>query len=421
MIRLGIFGLSRGWWYAILMQKANVELVAICDVDQERIDKCKELLAPGGRAYTDFDEFIEHDGLDAVLLCNYFDQHVKFAVKCFERGIHVLSETTSSSTMAESVLLCRQWEKYNKINGVKYMLAENYPFMKCNQELKYLYESGRLGRVMYAEGEYNHPAPKEFTNMITPSMYHWRAWLPATYYNTHALGPVMFITGLTPVSVTAQTISVTDKAERCGGPVRRVCESGAIMLCKMNNGAVARVQGCTGYAAEGNHYLIAGEFGTAESVRGDQDRINLRYNSWQRPEGESDRIYDAQWHLDDELDASLCEGYGHGGSDFWMVREFVNCIQKDREPYFNVYRATAMASVAILGWRSVLEGKTYEIPDMSKEEDRVLWENDNSTPFPDENGEGATVPCSLDPYEPTAEDIAEAERVWAKNQAAKLG
>jgi len=40
---------------------------------------------------------------------------------------------------------------------------------------------------------------------------------------------------------------------------------------------------------------------------------------------------------------------------------------------------------------------------------------------PDENGEGATVPCSLDPYEPTAEDIAEAERVWAKNEAAKLG
>ena len=421
MIKLGIFGLSRGWWYAILMQKANVELVAICDKDQSRVEKCKELLAPGGKSYNNFDDFIEHEGLDAVLLCNYFNEHAKFALRCFEKGIHVLSETTSNVTMADGVKLCRQWEKYNKINGVKYMLAENYPFMKSNQELKYLYDSGKLGEVIYAEGEYNHPGEKSFTNMITPSIYHWRAWIPATYYNTHALGPVMYITGRTPVSVTAQCMNVTDKAETCSGTVRRTSENGAILLCKMDNGSVVRAQGCTAYAGEGNHYLIGCERGTAETTRGNQDKINLLYNWWQRPEGENNRVYDAEWHLDDDLDVSLCEGFGHGGSDFWMVRHFVNAIEKDREPYFNVYRATTLASVAILGWRSILEGKTYNIPDFSKEEDRVLWENDNSTPFPDENGEGATVPCSLDPYEPTAEDIAEAEKVWTKNEAAKLG
>ena len=38
----------------------------------------------------------------------------------------------------------------------KYMLLENYPFMLFNQEMKKIYEGGTLGKILYAEGEYNH-------------------------------------------------------------------------------------------------------------------------------------------------------------------------------------------------------------------------------------------------------------------------
>ncbi|MBR3751303.1 MAG: Gfo/Idh/MocA family oxidoreductase [Clostridia bacterium] len=417
MIRLGIFGLSRGWWYAIIMKKANVELVAICDVDQERIDKCKELLAPGGKAYTDFDEFIEHDGLDAVILANYFDQHVRFAVKCFERGIHVLSETISNSTMAEGVLLCRQWEKYNKINGVKYMLAENYPFMRCNLEMKHLYQSGKLGRALYCEGEYNHPSPAAYRNATTPEPNHWRVWCPPTYYCTHALGPVMHITQSMPMTVMAQTVYFPEWIE---GTIRRTPEH-AVMLLSMSDGSIARVQGASAWGGHGNHYRISGSRGSAENPYSTVEKVTVRYNDWHRPEGEPDTTYDPPWRVDDELDRELCNGFGHGGSDFWMIREFVNCIEKDRDPFFDVYRSVAMSSVAILGWRSAMEGKRYDIPDMSKEEERVLWENDNATPFPDENGEGNTVPCSIHPYQPQQKDIENAKKDWASKQTASLG
>ena len=53
-----------------------------------------------------------------------------------------------------------------------------------------------------------------------------------------------------------------------------------------------------------------------------------------------------------------------------------------------------MSAVAILGWRSSLHnGAEYKIPDFSKEEDRKLYENDNLSPFPDENGV-ANYPCT---------------------------
>ncbi len=52
------------------------------------------------------------------------------------KGIAVLSETASNVTMAQGVALCRAKEK----TGAVFMLAENYPFMRSNLELKRLYD-----------------------------------------------------------------------------------------------------------------------------------------------------------------------------------------------------------------------------------------------------------------------------------------
>ena len=82
---------------------------------------------------------------------------------------------------------------------------------------------------------------------------------------------------------------------------------------------------------------------------------------------------------------------------------------EDEEPFFNVYRSVAMSAVGILALRSSQNGGAeYKIPDFSNEEERKLYENDNLSPFPDENG-NATMPCCSHPdYCPTEEDYAEA-------------
>ncbi len=108
----------------------------------------------------------------------------------------------------------------------------------------------------------------------------------------------------------------------------------------------------------------------------------------------------------------IAKGMGHGGGDFFVVYDFLKCLEEGREPYWNVYRSTAIASVAILAWRSVLNNNmAYDVPDFRKEEDKLRYEQDNITPFPDENLR-ASVPCSSKPYAPTEEDIAVAEEVW---------
>ena len=91
--------------------------------------------------------------MDAVVLANYFNEHTPYAIKCLEKGIHVLSECISNGTMAEGVELIRAFEKSNAI----YFLAENYPQMCFNREIKNICRGGSLGKALYAEGEYNHP------------------------------------------------------------------------------------------------------------------------------------------------------------------------------------------------------------------------------------------------------------------------
>ena len=75
-----------------------------------------------------------------------------------------------------------------------------------------------------------------------------------------------------------------------------------------------------------------------------------------------------------------------------MIREFLSCIRENRRPEFDVYFATRMASVAILGHRSLLEnGVPYDVPDFRREEDRKAYENDTLTPFYGTDGSQPTI------------------------------
>ena len=88
------------------------------------------------------------------------------------------------------------------------------------------------------------------------------------------------------------------------------------------------------------------------------------------------------------------EKAGHGGGDFFIVREFFNSIRENRKPEMDEYFATTCASVAILSHRSLLEkGMPYDIPDFRNEEDCVRYENDTLSPFLGKDGSAPEIPC----------------------------
>ena len=295
-------------------------------------------------------------------------------------NIHVFSETMAASTMAGAVALCRAAEKSKAL----YMMAENYPHSRGNLELKRLYEGGTLGKLVFAEGEYVHPmspdTTRHYNNPQDHGYYHWRRFIPRTYYCSHALAPLIYMTGEMPKRVVAMVAD--NDPESIKKYKKFYTESAGVMLITTSGGAVMRVNGSSSMAPHGNWYRLACTNGGAETVRGDQTKVRLSYNSWTKPEGaEEDTVYEAQW----ASDAESANAAGHGGGDYWVVRKFVEACRGENTPFPDVYTACAMSAVAILGWRSVLNGNIpYDIPDFRNEEERSKYEQDRQFPFPKE-------------------------------------
>jgi hypothetical protein len=276
--------------------------------------------------------------------------------------------------------------------------------MKFNLEMQRVAKGGTLGKILYAEGEYNHPvAPvdADFNKTYKYSKDHWRHYLPRTYYVTHSLGPIMRATGATPKKVSAFNAYQPFPSDTPTASM--VADRVAIMTTLNDDGSVFKFVGCGGVGAHGNSYRLCGEKGQIENLRGMGEKIMLRYNGWEIPEGKEEiNFYEPNWNDKDE---ELIKKSGHGGADFVTVRMFVECIKEGKQPPhpFDLHSAIAMSSVAILAHRSVLDGgKVYDIPDFRNEEDRKLYENDYLTPFWGDDGSAPTLPCCSHPdYKPT--------------------
>ncbi len=398
-IKIGVFGAWRGNSYIrLFLEEEQIELVAICDKNLNELDDLENESDELERVakFTDFDEFLSEGkklGMNAVFLANYFHQHASYAIKCLEAGMNVISECTAAATMKECVELVECVER----TGKKYMLAENYPFSTSNIMLNHLVESGKLGTLLYAEGEYNHSGTNEELARLTPGKYHWRAWMPRTYYVTHAMGPLMFATKAMPRYVSARAAhsdllyQIRDWRHNYDG-----C---AIMFCEMDNGMIARFTGCTAMASDYSRYRVVGDIASVECGGNiGSDMVRLFYFNHTKPENEENESFIKADIGEPDESAQKAKSAGHGGGDFRVVQNMIEYFLNGVDPFFDVYRSVAMSATAILGWRSCLNhGENLLIPDFRKKEERDFVRNDDLTPFPDENGNGITLPCAL-PY-----------------------
>ena len=402
-IKIGILGAGRGIDIAKNFMMLNCEIVALCDFRPDRLKFGAERLDKSVALYDDFDKFIEHE-MDAMVVANYFHEHAPIAIKCFERGIHVFCECISNGTMAEGIELLRAFEKSNCV----YMLAENYPQMLFNREIKRICDGGTLGKILYAEGEYNHPSDPYDSSFLKRYNYfpeHWRNYLPRSYYITHSMGPIMWATGATPKRVTAFNAYAPFPED---APIARYDgDRAALIMTQNDDGSVFRVTGCAGFGAHHNAYRVCGTNGQIENLRGMGGQVMLRYNEWAVPEGaEVKSLYTPDWNDKDE---ELIVKSGHGGGDYLTARMFLDCVREGKQPPhpFDIKSAIAMSSVAILAHRSMLEGGVpYDIPDFTKPEDCAKYENDRLKPSYGTDGSEPTLPCCSHPdYKPTDEQV----------------
>ncbi len=396
-IKFGVVGAIRGMTFIELLGTFGdmACLHAVCENNSENLAKAQDKIPENVKVYSDYDEFL-NSGIDAVVLTNFFHEHSSFAIKALEKNIHVISDTTAAPTLGDCVKLVRAAEK----SKAKYMLGTNGIFKKCIQFMKKQLEDGKLGKQYFAEAEYLHCSekPRAWGNDDT----HWRRIMPGTYYNMHTLGTLMYATNTMPKKVTARVIYDDNQVKKYNYLHDHV---GAISLCEMDNGATFSVTGCCRFGPTSKWFRLIGENGTLETQRYDETTVMFAsYDKHFFPDEEMPEIevYKPKY---EELNMDPKEEFesyteeqmrlGHGGIDFWLLLNFIKYINGEYEPFFDVYRSTALSATAILGWRSILNNcLEYEIPDFTKEEDRKKYENDFFSPFEEEGSEYFVSPMS---------------------------
>ena len=379
-IRIAIFGGLRGMsYYDPIMAIPGFTICAVCEQNPETRKSILEKVGHDTVVCEDFDTLLEQKP-DAVILANYFHEHCKYAIRAMEAGIDVISETTAAPTPGEALDLLECCEK----TGRKYMLAANCPTMVGPLEMTRRYREGKLGDVLYAEAEYFHNLEghdeQAAAKQYYPTETHWRRFIPSPYYNMHSMGVLMAATGLLPKRVTAMEIQNPAYADSLNIKTNRT--AGGIALYEMENGAIFRSTGWCDVGPDGKWFRLSCQNGTVETERLNQDRILYR------PYGEPAVSYDPAEQYTEEEKLS-----GHGGADARICRQICDYLSGvTAEPIFDLYRAVTLSLAGIYAFYSILEGKTFSIPDVKDKAAREVLRGDYRSTFPDEN-DARTLPC----------------------------
>ena len=375
-VRVGVIGAARGESmieYCKICDHA--ELVAICDKNTALLEKHKALSPDLNIAYyEDYDEFLNHD-MDAVVLANYATQHAPFALKAIKKGLHIFSEVSPCQTLKEAVELVEALEE----TGLVYTYAENYCYLRATTEMRKLYEQGKIGEFEYGECEYIHNAETIWPDITYGEENHWRNRLYSTFYCTHSLGPIIHATKLRPVSVTGIEATKNERNLRIG---KRAGQFGIEMVTLENGAIVKSVHGqlyknSIWYSMYGSKGRM--ECGREDAKDGHTSKIYVNYDEFS---GDYDNAkYEA---YAPEYDVKSPEGFGHDGSDFYTMYNFIERILGDENAdTIDVYEALDMFLPGLFAYRSILKGSVpVEIPNLRNKEERDKWRNDTACTDP---------------------------------------
>jgi predicted dehydrogenase len=150
-VRVGIIGcggIAGGKHLPALAQLKNVELVAFCDIVEERATKLAEQYGiEGAKVYTEYNKLLEDKSIEAVHVLTPNSSHAPISIAALEAGKHVLCEKPMAKTYAEGQAMLEAAKRTGNILTIGYQ-------NRRSQEATYLKrvcENGDLGDMYYAK------------------------------------------------------------------------------------------------------------------------------------------------------------------------------------------------------------------------------------------------------------------------------
>lgn len=351
--RVGLIGARRGSSLVRPFETfPETTIAALCDLDEARLQATAQALEVDDQhCFTRYEDMVASD-IDIIVIGTPIQFHAEQAIQAMEAGKHVLSEVTAAYTLED----CQRLIDTAQRTGRTYMMAENTCYYHFIRQWQGWIQQGRLGNLFYAEAEYIHNIQALLHNESSGENY-WRIHRPPIYYCSHSLGPILML--MDDYIVQAMGLHTGFGIMPDLGPG---CLNMEVALFKTQKGAVIKLlRSQVAYREPPMHFYSL--YGTKGSV--ENDRAGGHHGVGQGKlyiHGEHDPkagFAAIECPIADAAAPPEALSGGHGTSEYYLVRDFINAIQQGRQPPIDAIRAAEFTAPGICAHESAMQGGAW--------------------------------------------------------------
>lgn len=402
-VKLGIIGVgARGQNHLdLLLRRDDVDLVAICDIEEHAINDSKAMIAKSGKKMPQIftgsenawkDLLLVKGGLDGVLIVTPWEWHKPMVIGSIEAGLkYVATEVILGLTLQDHWDVVKAAEAHN----ANVMMLENVCYRRDVMAILNMVRQGIFGELIHLQAGYQHDLRNiKFNNGYQGAEHgvefggkayseaRWRTehsvHRNGDLYPTHGIGPVAQYLNINRGNRFVTLSSFSSKARglhnyivKWGGenhPNAKVkfklgdvvttsinCANGETILLQHDTDLPRpyslgfRVQGTEGIWMDVNNGIYIEDKAEKPHTWDDATKWLEKYDHplWVRWSKET-------------------AGAGHGGMDFFVIHAFVESIKRKAPTPMDVYDAAAWSAITPLSENSIeLGNEAVDFPDFT--------------------------------------------------------
>ncbi len=382
-VKVGIVGLGvrTEVLLAAFLLMDDMEVIAVCDLQEARIEKILEIFhkygKPAPKTFTNYHDMLKMEELEAVFIPTSWNSHLQIAADCMEAGKYAAIEVGGAASLDELWQLIHAYER----TKTPVMMLENCCY--CRNELMVLnmVRQGLFGELVYCEGGYEHNLRNILAQMEKSGeerAYHNR-FRNGELYPTHELGPIAKIlrinrgnrfVSLTSTATKSVSIPqwrrdqtamgdtypdvpfnqgdiITTVIKCAGGEVVTLTHSVSLPRPYSRNG---RIQGTKGiWLEDANGIYIEGMSRDETLIDPAGNPYDNHY--WDKVEDYYEKFDHPIWREDKDKLVG-----GHGGLDSLAIRAFLDAVRNRENTPIDVYDIAAWMAVTCLSEQSIALG-----------------------------------------------------------------
>lgn len=377
-IRIGIIGVGgRGAIAVHLHNPAGRSIVAAgADINKDFLKDFKGKFGNSVFTTTDYRELLKRKDVDAVAVTSPDFMHEEHAVASLEAGKHVFCEKPLAITVRGCDRILRAWKK----SGRRLMVGFNMRYMNIFRTMKEIVDSGAIGEIKAVWVRHFvgwggtwyfhdwHANRKKTTGLLLQKASHdfdMIHWISGKYTRkVAAFGGLDFYGGKKPNDLecpdcpdreTCNEYQEWPHHQHCVFRKEVDVEDNSVVMMELENGIKAVYTQCHFAPDYFRNYTFIGTEGRVENLDDSSRVIVLTRTQTKKRKNLANRTYDIK----------PAEG-GHGGADPDICKDFIDMIDKGKEPEATPVAGRMSVAVGCAATRSLRSnGKVMDISPLS--------------------------------------------------------